>query len=317
MCRRFLLKFLQRSILATLLVCLGCSAQSTPPDLAKRIEAEVRTYYKLPGEVAISVGDLKPSSEFPNYDAVVISFANGARQDHYQFLVSKDRKTLIRVTRLDISQDPYAKVMKKIDIAGRPVRGNKNARVVAVNFDDFECPFCAHMHATLFPELLKEYGDRVAFVYKDFPLAEIHPWAVHAAVDANCLAAQSSDAYWDFADYVHGDPNMVNDEKGLPAQFAALDRITMTQGQNHHLDQSKLAACVKAQDDSAVEASIHEGEALGVEATPTMFVNGEEVDGALPISQLRTVFDNALKRAGVSPPDRPTEAKSSPQALQK
>jgi protein-disulfide isomerase len=55
----------------------------------------------------------------------------------------------------------------------------------------------------MFPELLKEYGDRVAFIYKDFPLVEIHPWAVHAAVDANCLAALNNAAYWDFADYIH------------------------------------------------------------------------------------------------------------------
>jgi len=59
------------------------------------------------------------------------------------------------------------------------------------------------MHQTLFPEIFKEYGDRVVFIYKDDPLSEIHPWAIHAAVDANCLAVQNVDAYWDFADYIH------------------------------------------------------------------------------------------------------------------
>ncbi len=317
MYRRFLLKFFQRSILAALLICLGCSAQSTPSDLAKRIEAEVRTYYKVPGDVKINVGDLKPSAEFPNYDAVDITIDNGINRDHYQFLVSKDRKSLIRMTKLDLTKDPYAEVMKKINITGRPVRGNRNAKVVVVNFDDFECPFCSHMHATLFPELLKEYGDRIEFVYKDFPLADIHPWATHAAVDANCLAAQSTDAYWDFADYIHGNQQVVNGVSGLTAQFAELDRITMSQGESHHLDQNKLEACVKAQDDSAIKESVHQGEALGVEATPTMFVNGEELDGALPISQIRAVFDRALEQAGVSPPDHPTEAKSSSQVQQR
>ena len=85
--------------------------------------------------------------------------------------------------------------------------------MVAVNYDDFECPFCSRMHQTLFPELFKEYGDRVTFIYKDFPLAEIHPWATHAAVDANCLAAQNKDAYWDFADYIHANQGEVNSEK--------------------------------------------------------------------------------------------------------
>ncbi len=74
--------------------------------------------------------------------------------------------------------------------------------------------------------------------------------------------------------------------------------MTMAQGQKHNLDGSKLQACIKAQHDDGVKASVHEGEALGVEATPTMFVNGEKVDGALPIDELRAVLDRALVAGG-------------------
>jgi protein-disulfide isomerase len=204
--------------------------------------------------------------------------------------------------------------MKKIDLNGRPSRGNKDAKVVVVNFDDFQCPFCSRMHQTLFPELLKEYGDRVEFVYKDYPLTDIHPWAVHAAVDANCLAAQSNDAYWDFADYIHGNQREVNSEKGRDAQFAALDRLTLEQGKKHNLDQTKLQACVKAQNEDAIKASMHEAEGVGVSATPTLFVNGEEMDGALPASEMRAAIDAALQRAGVPVPSHaPAAAASDPQ----
>ena len=55
------------------------------------------------------------------------------------------------MTKLDLSKDPFAEVMKKIDVNGRPTRGNSEAKVVAVNYDDFECPFCSRMHQTLFP----------------------------------------------------------------------------------------------------------------------------------------------------------------------
>ena len=206
------------------------------------------------------------------------------------------------MTRLDLSRDPFVEVMKKIDVSNRPTRGDAKAKVVAVNYDDFECPFCSRMHQTLFPQLLKEYGDRVTFIYKDFPLAEIHPWATHAAVNANCLAAQNKDAYWDFADYIHANQGEVNSEKSHDAQFAALDRIATTQGQKHSLDGPKLQACIKAQQDDAVKASVHEGEGLGIEATPTMFVNGEKVDGALPVGELRAVLDRALVQAGVPTP---------------
>jgi protein-disulfide isomerase len=89
--------------------------------------------------VKILVGALKPS-EFPNYDALTITFDGGDKKQAFDFLLSKDNKTLLRLTKLDLSQDPYAEVMKKIDIKGRPVRGNKDAKVVVVNYDDFECP---------------------------------------------------------------------------------------------------------------------------------------------------------------------------------
>jgi protein-disulfide isomerase len=269
--------------------------------VARRIEQQVRSFYTIPSSVKIVLGDLKPS-EFPNYDALTITFDGGEKKQHYEFLLSKDGKTLLRMTRLDLSKDPFVEVMKKIDVSNRPTRGDAKAKVVAVNYDDFECPFCSRMHQTLFPQLLKEYGDRVTFIYKDFPLAEIHPWATHAAVNANCLAALNKDAYWDFADYIHANQGEVNSEKSHDAQFAALDRIATTQGQKHSLDGPKLQACIKAQQDDAVKASVHEGEGLGIEATPTMFVNGEKVDGALPVGELRAVLDRALVQAGVPTP---------------
>jgi protein-disulfide isomerase len=304
MYRRFLLTLLERAILVLLLVGLGCSAQSAPSEVARRIEQQVRVYYTIPPSVKVVLGALKPT-EFSNYDAMTITLDGGEKKQTYEFLLSKDGKTLIRMTKLDLSKDPFLEVMKKIDVNGRPTRGNNAAKVVAVNYDDFECPFCSRMHQTLFPELLTEYGDRVVFIYKDFPLAEIHPWATHAAVNANCLAAQNKDAYWEFADYIHAHQAEVNSEKSHDGQFAALDRMAVTQGQKHSLDGSRLQSCIKAQQDQSVKSSLREAEALGVEATPTMFVNGEKVDGALPVGELRAVLDRALTQAGVPAPVHP------------
>ena len=300
---------LRRSIFVLILVCLGCSAQSAPQDVVQRIERQVRSYYQIPPRVKIIIGPLK-HSDFQNYDAMTITFDSGDKKQDYDFLLSKDAKTLVRFTKMDLSKDPYADIMAKINTTGRPVRGNSSAKVTVVNFDDFECPFCSRMHQTLFPELLKEYGDRVAFVYKDFPLKDIHPWAVHAAVDANCLLAQNNDSYWDFADYVHSNQKEVNAEKERSAQFAALDKLTMLQGQKHNLDATRLQACIKAQNEDAVNASLKEGEALGVSATPTLFVNGQELEGALSITEVRAMFDRVLEQAGVPVPAHPADAPS-------
>jgi protein-disulfide isomerase len=304
----------RRAFLVLLVICLGCSAQAPPStstspaspnaslDLTKVIEQHVRAQYQLPPDVKVTLGPLR-ASEFPNFDALTVTFSSSTKKQDFEFLLSHDHKTLLRMTRLDLTVDPYAELMKKIDVSGRPTRGNKDAKVTVVNYDDFECPFCARMHATLFPGLFKEYGDRVLFIYKDFPLEEIHPWAVHAAVDANCLAAQNNDAYWDYADYLHGNQAAVSDAKGHDGQNAELDKLATLQGQKHNLDVPKLQACVKLQDERQVRASMHEADTIGVEATPTMYVNGQKLDGAVPEDEVRLALDQALKDAGVAPPE--------------
>jgi protein-disulfide isomerase len=299
----------RRALLALLLVCLGCSAQSppakssvnspAPPDFTKVVERQLRSHYSLPPDVRVLLGPLR-ASDFPNFDALTVTFAGPTKRQEFEFLLSKDHKTLMRLTKFDLTADPYADTMKKIDVQGRPTRGNKDAKVTVVNYDDFECPFCSRMHATIFPGIFKEYGDRVLFIYKDYPLEEIHPWAVHAAVDANCLNAQNNDAYWDYADFLHANPHAVSAEKGH--EGAELDKLATLQGQKHKLDDAKLQACLKAQDDKPVRASLSEGETVGVDATPTMFINGQKLDGAVPAEDVRMALDHALQDAGVAPP---------------
>jgi protein-disulfide isomerase len=285
----------RRAFMLLLLICLGCSAQAPPPEIAPSIERHVRAYYTLPPEMKLTIGPTRPS-EFPNYDALTVTLDNYGKKQDLEFLLSKDHKTLIRMAKLDLTRDPYAELMKKIDLTGRPSRGNKDAKVVAVNYDDFQCPFCSRLHQELFPAIFKEYGDRVLFIYKDFPLEEMHPWSVHAAVDANCLAAQNNDSYWEYADYLHANQRAIGGN-------TELDKIATVQAQKHNLDLTKLQACLKTQDDKAVRASLVEGQAIGVSATPAMFVNGVKVDGAVPPNELQAVLDRALKDAGVAPPD--------------
>jgi protein-disulfide isomerase len=301
---------IRRSLFLLLLVCLGCVAQSAPPDVARKVEHQVRAFYNVPADVKVTIGAITAGSELPGYDTISVNLDGEGKQKEYKFLLSKDRNSMLRVTRFDLTKDAFADVMSKIDVSGRPVRGAKSAKVVVVNFDDFECPFCSRMHATLFPEIFKEYGDRVTFIYKDDPLTEIHPWAFHAAVDANCLAAQSGDAYWDFADYIHANKKEVDGEKDLGARFNAVDKITLAQGQKHNLDAAKLEACVKAQNEDAVRASMKEADDLGVNGTPALFINGQRIDGAVPANDVRAALDAALRDAGEPVPQHAAEART-------
>jgi protein-disulfide isomerase len=285
-------------ILFLALIGPGCKAQSSndpgvvSPAVTHRIQTEVRSRYNVPPQVKISISELKPS-EVPGFDLVVVTFSEGSHSSNHDFLLSKDRKTLAHLEKIDISQD----LMSKIAVQGRPVRGNANAKVTIINYDDFQCPFCSRMHQSLFPGLLQAYGDKVKFIYKDYPLVEIHPWAMHAAVNANCLGDQNGGAYWDFADYVHANQKAIAGHSQEEA-FANLDHAATEQATKHQLDLEKVRACIKKQDDTAVRASMAEGDKIGVDSTPTLFINGERISGAAPEEQLRAIVDRALADAG-------------------
>jgi protein-disulfide isomerase len=258
------------------------------PDITHRITTEIRSHYNVPAQVTISLSDPKPSTT-AGYDEVVVSFTGGTKTTQHDFLISTDRKTLAHVEKIDISQD----LMSKIDVKGRPVKGNPSATVTIVNFDDFQCPFCSRLHSTLFENVFKDYADRIKVIYKDYPLIEIHPWAMHAAIDGNCLGEQNAPAYWDFADYIHANQKQMTGKSRTDA-FQNIDNLAKEQAQKHQLDADKLQACMQKQDESGVRASMAEGDKLGVDSTPTLFINGERYTGAVPEQELRSALDRAL-----------------------
>src|ERR1700740_336166 len=151
MLMRFLMISLKYAFALALLICLGCSAQA-PSELNQKVERQLRFTYKLPPSVKVTISSPQ-SSDFANYDALTVTFDDHGRKQNYDFLLSKDQKTLMRLTKMDLGADPYAELMKKIDVKGRPVRGNPSAKVVVVNYDDFQCPYCSHAHETLFPQI--------------------------------------------------------------------------------------------------------------------------------------------------------------------
>jgi len=297
-------EYLLQTVLRRLFVCLllftvACNAQAPiSPDLARRVERQVRATYSLPAYVNVAVGPRKPSSEIADYDSVTVTMSVGEKKSTHEFLLSKDDRTLLSLTKMNLAADPFAETASKIDLNGRPMRGAKDAKVTLVVYDDFQCPFCSKMHQELFQDVMKTYGDRVKVYYKDYPLFEIHPWAGHAANNSNCLNVQSAAAYWDFADTVHDSGKQITgNQRPVDAQIAELDRITMDVGKRHSLDTAKLEACIKAQPHDAVDASVKEAEALGIQGTPAIFVNGEKLEGALPTAEFKAVLDRALRDA--------------------
>lgn len=297
---------MKRFAVLLLLVCAGCSAQNVSPELKTKIQRQLQAQYDLPADVTVDVGPRRPS-DFPTYDTVTITLGGKGHEQKVDFLLSQDGKTLAKVTKMDLTKDIYADRMNKIDVKDRPARGNPNAKVTLVNYDDLQCPFCSRMHTTLMQEILPEYGDRIKIVYKDFPLS-MHPWAEHSANDANCLAVENGTAYWDFADYVHANQKAISGGQDLQKSKAELDRVALDIGKKHGADMGRLQACVKTQPDKPLKASMAEGESLGLSATPTMFINGRKLEGAVDADEVRAILNAQLLAAGVQPPPPPAAA---------
>jgi protein-disulfide isomerase len=292
-------------LIGLLAICLaaGCRAQTSTqgsPDAAtqRRIEVLVRAQFSVSPDVNVALGARTPS-KFTGYDNLPVTFTKDTISQKADFLISTDNQTLVHMTSYSLVNDPVF----SIDVAGRPVRGNPQAKVTVINFDDLECGYCARMHAELFPGTLDHYKNQVRFIYRDSPLSEIHPWATHAAVDANCLAEQSGAVYWSYVDYVHSHGDEVTgQDRDTKKSFAALDRIARNEAVLAKLDEGRLDECLAKQDATKVLASRKEADALGIDGTPALFIDGEKINGVVSQEQLWTAIDRALRAAGEQPP---------------
>lgn len=274
--------------------------QKLPPEMAWRIEVLFRSKATLPPGAEVHVGP-RLSSEMEGYDKVLVTYSvegRGSSQPIW-FLLSHDGRSLVPFNKFDLSGDPRSAISE----GGRPARGGpETAPVSIVVFDDLQCPFCARLDATLFPAILDRYKDQVRVVYMDYPIPE-HPWSLRAAIDTGCVAKQSNAAYWSSVDTIHAKASQLGgEERTLAKANDALDAIVRHAGEQQHIDEEMLQACIQRQDATAVEASQREGRLMGIEVTPTFFINGARVEGDAQAEFIERMIDNALIARGKTPP---------------
>lgn len=187
-----------------------------------------------------------------------------------------------RPSRADEEEEaPQKKVdVSKIVTDADPSRGPKNAKVTLVEFSDYECPFCGRFYEEALPVLLKEYGDKVRFVWKDFPLP-MHSNAPKASEAAHCAGEQGK--YWEYHDVLFQNQRALSIEAlGDYAKRLSLDAEDF----NTCLNSGKFAKKIK--DDMNL------GRSLGINGTPSFFVNGERIVGAQPVEEFKRRIDAIL-----------------------
>lgn len=163
-----------------------------------------------------------------------------------------------------------------------PALGDASAPVTLVEFSDYECPFCQGVVPTL-KQLHQNYGDRIRIVWKDFPLTQIHPNASKAAEGAHCAGDQGS--YWAYHDLLFANQRSLEPERLV--ELAAELPLDMD-AFRECLDSSRHAARVRD--------GMTQGTRLGVNSTPTIFINGRLVAGARPYETFAAIIEEELAR---------------------
>lgn len=170
------------------------------------------------------------------------------------------------------------------------LRGSKNADLVMIEYSDLECPFCEKFHPTA-KKAMDEYGNKIAWVYRQFPLETIHPRALPAALASECVAKLGgNDGFWKFIDKVFGDQAKYLTDDGL--KLAATES-----GANG----DSFSSCVAAKEfEGKIREIITSATSAGVTGTPATFVVNKKgqvwlVPGAVPYESLKATLDEALK----------------------
>jgi protein-disulfide isomerase len=171
---------------------------------------------------------------------------------------------------------------KRYDIPteGYPSLGPADAKIVVVEFSDFQCPFCRRFHAETYQALLDAYKGNIRFVYRNLPLTSIHPNAMPAAIASLC--ANDQNAYWDFNEKLFNNETL---DKATYIKYAA----------DLGLNVDTFTKCLSGgSHDAEIKKDMDFALNLGVQSTPTFFINGLAIVGAQPLANFQQIIDKEL-----------------------
>jgi len=159
--------------------------------------------------------------------------------------------------------------------------GPADAPIVIVEFSDFQCPFCKRWHDEVYQPLFAAYPGKIRLVYRNLPLTSIHPEAMAAAEASMCAGEQN--AYWQYHEA------LFNGQGSLSSGFYVQTATDLG------LDTTAFQACIDAQRyQTQIQADMDFAQSLGVQSTPTFFINGLAIVGAQPLSTFTDIIDKEL-----------------------
>ncbi len=250
----------------------------------EQIASYIRKVFNVPGNVQITVKESSQSRIAGTYP-ILVEFKGERGNQEQEAWITKDNTLIVGKT-FNLNEDPFKKNLEKITTVDAPSTGAPDAKVVIVEYSDFQCPFCSRAHVTV-KDVLKLYEGKVKLFYKHLPLTNIHDWAEPAAIASLCVNKQNSEAFWKFSDYLFANQKEITKDtlNSRLQEFSAQSSLNF----------EELQKCI-ADPATKLVITAHSKEAgdLGLGSTPSFMVNGRPVIGAVPMEQFKQVIDEAL-----------------------
>jgi protein-disulfide isomerase len=272
---------------AVLLLALAGIAQSPAKKSAldkATLEAYIRHLYVMDSRIVVKISDPVPS-DVAGFMDVSAHCSMGAQSQDFKFLISKDGSKILQASVFDINNNPFKPDLDKLKTTGEPNFGTPGAPVVLVEFSDFECPYCKAEAQDLRKNLLTAFPTQVRLYFKTFPLESLHPWAKAAAIASRCAYKQNPDAFWAFHDWIFEHQADITPEN-------LKEKVLGWAKDVKDLDSLQLGQCM---DSKATEADVKqdqtEGQALEINGTPTLFVNGRRIGQTIDWTNLKQIVD--------------------------
>jgi protein-disulfide isomerase len=245
------------------------SSGAKPAGVEARVEQYLRNLYAWGPTFEVKVGPSK-SSPIAELLEVPVTVSMNGQSDTAVVYVSKTGTFLIRGELTDMSADPFADVRSKLHVGNSPSMGPEDAKITLIEFADFECPSCRQLDL-----ILRDFMPRhpeIRLVFKHYPLTDIHPWAMTAAIASQCAYQQSPAAFWKMHDAIF-------DAQEVISPSNVWDKMQDLAAQQGIPAETFKSCMINPETAAQVKSTIDEGHALTITATPTTFVNARRVVG--------------------------------------
>ncbi len=259
------------------------SPKTAAPAMDKKALAEYLRYADgLGPTVAVTVDDPLPSI-FAGFYEVRVHLEANRNQAVKTYYLTKDGQHVAAAPLFDLKQSPFTSNLQHLKEDNSPALGMADAAISIYVYSDFQCPYCREEAKVLRQGIEKKYADRVRIVFKNFPLEAMHPWSRAAAISGVCVAKQSATAFWTFHDWVFEHQS----EFTATSIGDKVREFVNTQS----LNETQFLTCMHdGSGANEVEKTLAEGRELAVVQTPTLFVSGRMVSGALAVEQLNQLI---------------------------